>query len=102
MQQYNKLLLSLLAVVVAGCSTTNPAPVSDGSGVTSSDNPADVSAQQPVVARPGYYIVKPGENLYRIALEHGQDYKEIAAWNGIENPNVVQAGQELRIVPPER
>ena len=35
------------------------------------------------MARPGYYIVKPGDTLIRIALDHGQNYRDIAAWSGL-------------------
>jgi lipoprotein NlpD len=52
------------------------------------------------VARPGHYIVKPGDTLIRIALDHGQNYRDIAAWNGLENPNLIEVGQELRVVRP--
>jgi nucleoid-associated protein YgaU len=49
---------------------------------------------------PGHYIVKPGDTLIRIALDHGQNYRDIAAWNGLENPNLIEVGQELRVVRP--
>lgn len=43
------------------------------------------------------YVVKPGENLFRIALKHGLTTQELAAYNGIVNPDRVYAGQVLRI-----
>ncbi|WP_374514746.1 peptidoglycan DD-metalloendopeptidase family protein [Niveibacterium sp.] len=55
----------------------------------------------PVVARPGYYIVKRGDTLISIALEHGQDWRDIANWNAIENPNLILVGQELRVKPAD-
>ena len=36
-----------------------------------------------------------------IALDNGLDYKELAEWNGIDNPNVIRAGQQLRLRAPE-
>ena len=36
-----------------------------------------------------------------IALDHGQNYRDIAAWSGLENPNLIEVGQELRVKPPE-
>jgi lipoprotein NlpD len=38
--------------------------------------------------------------LYKIALDHGLDYRELAAWNSIENANVIREGQVLRLTPP--
>jgi lipoprotein NlpD len=49
---------------------------------------------------PGYYRVKPGDTLYRIALENGQNYRDIAAWNNITNPNQIEVDQLVRVVPP--
>jgi lipoprotein NlpD len=45
--------------------------------------------------------VRRGETLYSIALEHGQSYRDVAAWNQIDNPNMIRVGQQLRIAPPE-
>ncbi|MEO8752842.1 MAG: peptidoglycan DD-metalloendopeptidase family protein [Casimicrobiaceae bacterium] len=51
-------------------------------------------------ARPPTYTVKRGDTLYQIALDHGLDYKEFAAWNGLENPNLIRIGQVLRVTAP--
>ena len=52
-----------VALVMAGCASKAPAPVSDrsrpGSAATSAST--DQPAPPPRVARPGYYIVKPGD-----------------------------------------
>jgi len=50
--------------------------------------------------KPGYYTVKPGDTLIRIALDNGQAWKDLARWNGMDNPNVIEVGQVLRVVPP--
>jgi lipoprotein NlpD len=66
--------------------------------------PAAAPAAKPSVGeldtRPEYYTVKPSDTLYTIALDHGLDYKELAEWNGLENPNMIRAGQQLRLTPP--
>lgn len=46
------------------------------------------------------YIVKAGDSLSKIAARFGVSVKELAAWNKIENPNLILVGQELRIVNP--
>jgi lipoprotein NlpD len=88
---------------MAGCATKAPAPVSERTrpGSTQGKPDASASAQPSPVARPGYYIVKPGDTLIRIALDHGQNYRDIAAWSGLENANLIEVGQELRVRPPE-
>jgi lipoprotein NlpD len=93
----------LVALSMAGCATKAPAPVSERTRSGSAQGKSDASASsQPLpVARPGYYIVKPGDTLLRIALEHGLNYKDIAAWSGLENANLIEVGQELRVRPPE-
>jgi lipoprotein NlpD len=50
--------------------------------------------------KPGYYTVKPGDTLIRIGLETGQSWKDIARWNSLENPNLIEVGQVLRVVSP--
>jgi lipoprotein NlpD len=52
------------------------------------------------LGKPGYYAVKPGDTLMRVALETGQNWRDIARWNGIDNPNVLEVGQVLRVVAP--
>ena len=74
------LLLSMLA---ACASRQVGAPVVDrtvGGVATDGSAPgaAPVIDNTPVPA--GYYRVKPGDRLYRIALENGQNYRDIARW----------------------
>lgn len=51
--------------------------------------------------RPEYHVVKKGDTLYSIALDYGQDYREIAAWNNLEDPGLIKIDQRLRLFPPE-
>ena len=115
--------LVLAAAVIAGCaSPDHRAPVEDRSGqlrpvpdarLPGAASPAAPSAAPAPVAeaprlppgaenagKPGYYTVKRGDTLYAIGLETGQGYRDIARWNGLENPNVIEVGQVLRVVPP--
>jgi lipoprotein NlpD len=64
--------------------------------------PAKGPAPAATPAKPSeYHTVRKGDTLYSIALEHGQFYRDVAAWNNIDNPNVIRVGQQLRIAPPE-
>ena len=44
-----------------------------------------------------YYTVRAGDNLSAIAARYGTSYQSIAALNGLANPNLIYAGQTLKI-----
>ena len=46
------------------------------------------------------YVVKPGDNLFRIALNHGLTTQVLARANGITNPAHIYVGQVLVIPDP--
>ena len=50
--------------------------------------------------KPGHYTVQRGDTLVRIALDHGQNWRDLARWNQIDNPNLIEVGEVLRVVPP--
>ncbi len=43
------------------------------------------------------YVVKPGDNLFRIALRYNYDQYYLARYNGIDNPSLIYVGQVIRI-----
>ena len=93
----------VLLLLVHGCtSTPRPAPVSEraSSAAQHSALPAAPTAVREPDSRPEYYIVKRGDTLYTIALDHGLDYKELIEWNRIENPNLIRLGQQFRLRAP--
>lgn len=49
----------------------------------------------------GFYRVRRGDTLASIALEHGLDWREMAQWNQITDPNLIDVGQLLRIRDPK-
>ena len=76
-------------------------------GVASISSTAPSAASSPArppaadgASAPGSYTVKPGDTLIRIGLDQGQSWRDIAKWNGIDNPNLIEVGQVLRVVPP--
>jgi lipoprotein NlpD len=96
------LLAAASALVLASCMTRPPAPVDErGPPVFFPPPPPPPAAvvREPE-APPRLYTVKRGETLAQIALEHGLDYRELAVWNNIENPNVIRVGQVLVLSPP--
>ncbi|NMM36967.1 MAG: peptidoglycan DD-metalloendopeptidase family protein [Glaciimonas sp.] len=97
----NKIRLSLSAALLgllAACSTPrHSAPVTDYATGTR----AVALAKSQTPTGPGYYTVKKGDTLYRIALDQGQAYRDIVAWNNLANPNDIQVDQVLRTLPPD-
>ena len=94
----------LVALVTAGCTSRGSAPVVDRTP-GSKPAPAKPAAAAQPVPKPGdpradAYVVKKGDTLYSIALDHGLDYRELVQWNGITDPGVIGVGQTLRLKPP--
>ena len=50
--------------------------------------------------KPGYYTVKPRDTLIQIALDNGQNWRDLAKWNSLGNVNLIEVGQVLRVVQP--
>lgn len=95
----------LAGVILAGCSTqANRAPVEDRGQSASSSSSVDVKSLPGAenAGKPGYYTIKPGDTLIKVGLEHGQSWKDIARWSNLDNPNVIEVGQVVRVVPPGR
>ncbi len=95
MKKIRQIFLISLVGLLTACSTThNSAPVSERRiGGTS---PSKAAAEDRTT-----YTVKKGDTLYRIALDFGQSYSEIVAWNNLANPNDIKVGQVLRVAPPD-
>lgn len=72
----------LFSVFLGGCATSN-APVEDRFREI-----------------PESYRVKRGDNLIRIAFQYDLDFRDIARWNNLESPDLILAGQDLRLRPP--
>jgi len=97
---------------VAGQSTSRPVQrvqpqaASDSARVTAPVATSSPVSMGPAMAgsenagKPGYYSVRPGDTLTKIALDHGQAWRDIAKWNGLDNPNMIEVDQVLRVAPP--
>ena len=112
-------IVAAVVLTTAGCaSPTHKAPVEQrqpatrpATGSAAAPSAAASGAQAPMptlpvlpgaenAGKPGYYTVKPGDTLIRIGLEAGQNWRDIARWNGLGNANLIEVGQVLRVVPP--
>jgi lipoprotein NlpD len=88
----------LIVLLAAGCANRPPAPVDDRRPIATAQPRLPVLQPTPVPgAGPGTYIVKRGDTLYSIALEHGADYRELAQLNKLDDPSKIRVGQELRL-----
>lgn len=100
-------LSTAVALAVLAACTTKPSPRAPVVDRTAQPRSA-VTGQPPAAAmpgaenagKPGYHTVKAGETLTRIAIQYGQDRRNIEAWNQLTNPDLIEVGQVLRIVPP--
>ncbi|MFM9971885.1 MAG: peptidoglycan DD-metalloendopeptidase family protein [Burkholderiales bacterium] len=113
----------LVAVLLCGCGATPRAPVIDRTpGTIGSPAPSARPGQSQVKPGPQVagqagaqpvkpsaagvdagaetYTVRRGDTLYGIALDNGQDYRDLAEWNSLADPNVIREGQVLRLKPP--
>ena len=98
------LLFSAVFLVIGGCgSTPRPAPVIDRTAVEPQKpgTPTGKTAREKDW-RPKLYTVQKGDTLYSIALDHGLGYKDLLEWNGIDNPNVIKIGQQLKLISPSQ
>ena len=95
------LAAALIATGCAGRRLADPAPVEDR-GAAGGGRSAEVKALPGAenAGKPGYYTVQPGDTLFRIALDSGQTWRDVQAWNSLANPNVIEVGQVLRVAPP--
>ncbi|MBB2485576.1 peptidoglycan DD-metalloendopeptidase family protein [Mitsuaria sp. WAJ17] len=108
--------LGLLGLLVACAVPPHRAPVEDRStgsaGKSAASTPASsttgaVPAVDPKLlpgaenaGKPGYYTVKQGDTLIRIALDNGQNWRDLVKWNNLPNANLIEVGQVLRVMAP--
>ncbi|WP_184528099.1 peptidoglycan DD-metalloendopeptidase family protein [Variovorax sp. Sphag1AA] len=109
-----------VALVIVGCSTpSGPVPVEDRGAMTRAPAAGTTSVQPGIgvppittdpsgkplpgienYGKPGYYAVRPGDTIRRIGAETGQSWQNIAKWNNLDNPDLIEVGQVLRVIPP--
>jgi lipoprotein NlpD len=99
----------LALLTAAGCgSVPSQAPVDDRRPQAARPPvaPAAPAAQAASAAAApavpaGHHVVKRGDTLYSIALEHGASYRDVAQWNQLDDPTKISIGQVLRVTAPE-
>lgn len=46
------------------------------------------------------HVVRPGDTLYTIAWTYGVDYRTLARWNGLRDPDLIFVGQRISLRAP--
>ncbi len=94
------------AWALIGCATPNQAPVEDHSARTQhaaapavETKPAATPAPA-AEARQSTYTVQPGDMLTKIGMDTGQAWRDLARWNNLADPNHLEVGQVLKVMPP--
>ena len=77
-----RLWIVVLSLLLAACGST-PAPIATG------PTPA------------GFYRVKAGDTLYRIAKNNGQKVSDLVRWNHLAKAEDIDVGQLLRVTSPD-
>ena len=99
--------VAVAAAVLSGCASSgHKAPVEDrgpSSRASSGAVPGQVVEAAPALpgaenaGKPGYYTVKPGDSLGKIAAAHGVNSTDLLKANGMQPEQSVRIGQVLRI-----
>ena len=103
MKNYRLLCPLASILVLAACTTPrSPAPVVERGTASRPVELNRANAAAPRVAdEHGYYTVRKGDTLLHIALEFGQNYRDLVTWNNLANANDIKVDQQLRVLPPE-
>ncbi len=106
----------VLSLVIAGCAAPRgPAPVEDRGTMSKAPSATPALPGGPLITtdangkplagienygKPGYYAVRPGDTIRRVGVDTGQRWQDIAKWNNLDNPDLIEVGQVLRVIPP--
>jgi uncharacterized membrane protein/LysM repeat protein len=99
-----------LWVNIKGLAPTQAASTATASpaiGASATATPTEAATQTPTQAPTAtaasvvVHVVQPGETLSSIARQYGVTYQAIMEANGMEDPSLLEVGQELIIPPPE-
>jgi LysM repeat protein len=83
--------------ICAANSIINPSTIYAGQRLSIPGTAPSAHAGSASASEAGTHVVRPGENLFRIALRYGTTVQALAQLNGIVNHNQLIVGQTLRI-----
>lgn len=90
----------LTGLTLYGCTVPRPAPV-ESRAVKPQEKPTDFysNSDRRKEEKNGHYFVQEGDTLFGIALAFGQNWRDIASWNSLSDPDKISVGQKLRVKP---
>ncbi|MAF81784.1 MAG: peptidase M23 [Proteobacteria bacterium] len=95
------ILISIITFVMVGCTVPRPAPVETRT-VEIERKPVEAQFKRNKNLVDGaFYTVRKGDTLYGIALAFGQNWRDIASWNNLTDPDKIKVGEKLRVVPKD-
>lgn len=101
-KNYSLILMATSLAVLTACTTTpTQAPVEDRSVPLASATPPKAAPVEEHKDKEGYYTVRKGDTLIRIAFDRGLNYRDLALWNNLANPDDIKVDQQLRLTAPE-
>ena len=92
----NRVCITIILLFLSGCSfqAHSPAPVTSiASNIGQKYNKGSITV--------GNYKVKRGDTLYSISWGSGQDFNDIAEYNGLKAPYTIYPGQTLKLAKPQ-
>ena len=93
-----RLLAGLFILVLAACQSGYQ---TTQNRQRTSSKPAKPAVQAaPKSQEAGTVTVQAGDTVFGIAFRAGLNYRDVAGWNGIDEPYTIQVGQKLRLSPP--
>ena len=99
-------LIASALMILGACSSKSlqRAPVEDRSRASGQSSTRTIPATRPALGRenlgkPGYYEVQAGDNLFRIGRNFGRSVADLARWNGLADPYIIEIGDVLRVSP---
>ncbi len=90
-------------MALCGCVNNAVAPITNKSSAKQRSvtlQRAGDPQKRPTDSRPATYKVRSGDTLYSIAWRFGVDFRKLATWNRLSNPNLIRVGQGLRLHAP--
>ena len=98
---FSFILISIITFVIVGCTVPRPAPVETRT-VEMERKPVEAYFKRNKNLVDGaFYTVRKGDTLYGIALAFGQNWRDIASWNNLSDPDKINIGEKLRVVPKD-
>ena len=93
--------IAVTVLTLAGCGGQQQQVAAPVEVIIIEKKPVELPGPDVPIQRPEFHIVAQGETLGLIALDYGLDHTDLALWNNLSNPNLIEIGQQLQLQPPK-